>query len=596
MKHTLHSLFLALATLFPLVVSAASGIEIRKTNGEIYQLANSDIQSLTFSGANALLTSASGTSVTIGRSEIREIVPIDNVAEAYTVTYDGTSATVVNPYLLRGVTTSIQGGYVTTTNTNTSDELTFTLTGTTTDGGYEYNGSYKCTLQFDNANITSQQGAAVNILCGKRIAVVVNGSNTLKDYASGSQKAALYFKGHPEFEGSGLLTITGTAKHALSTNEYLQLKKSFGTLSILGAANDGIHAGQYFKMNGGTVNVRNVKGDGIQAEATDNADDELNGQMIINGGYIDVLCDANGTYTLSGTTVETSSVACLKSDALMTLAGGNITLKTTGKGGKGISTDGALVIGATDTEGPTIVATTTGAAVYSTGRDVSGGAKAIKADGDITIHSGTITATTSQNGGEGIESKANFVINGGTIVCNTYDDGLNATGGFTFNGGLVWSRSSNNDGIDANGTSGFTFNGGIVLSSGASAPEEGFDCDNNSFVINGGTLIGTGGATSNPTRATQPYSVQSRLSLTSNTYVSLVKADGTVICSYRVPNTLSSATVLVSSPEFQSGTSHRLVRNVTSVSNPTASYLDGAFVVGGTISGGTSTSFTPTTR
>ena len=607
------------------------GVVISKLDGEALHISNADIKSMSFADGNAVITSVSDAQLLIPRSQIRTISPVSNISTQYSVSFDGEKATVVNPYALKGITTAIDGAYVTTTNNNETEELTFALSGSTSNGGYEYNGVYKFTLNLNSVKIKSNRGAAVNILCGKRIAVVVEGENNLQDCVGGEQKACLYFKGHPEIEGSGTLNLTGNTKHAMSSKEYIQLKKKFekGTINVLSAVGDGIHAGQYFQINNGSVKIRNVKDDGIQAEATNDETDELNGQMIIKGGKIDVQCDADGVVVESSVSApayaqavaapggpgggmppggpggggwpggwdqedqETSCVACLKCDSLCTISGGTIILKATGKGGKCIKVDNDLLIGAAGSDRPVISATTTGGVVSGSGENLNGQPKAIKAYGNITIDNGQITTKTSQPGGEGIECKSYLTINGGTVVCDTYDDGINAAAKITVNGGLIWTHATNNDGMDCNGREGFEFNGGVILSSGTNAPEEGFDCDNNSFVINGGTLIGTGGATSNPTKAAQPYKTVSSQNLTANSYLSLQKQDGTVICSYKVPKTLNRATVLVSSPEFQSGTSYKLVVNSTAVTNPTESFLDGVFTLGGTLTGGTNTSFTP---
>ena len=312
------------------------------------------------------------------------------------------------------------------------------------------------------------------------------------------------------------------------------------------------------------------------------------------------LTDATQTYqgsTVTFSASESYSAAGIKADGNVTVAGGEITITSTGKGGKGINLDGTLTIGEEGSEGPTITVATTGSYISKSGygmqADIIGSPKAIKVLGNIVINSGSVTTSTKSDGGEGIESKASITINGGTAVCDTYDDAINAGTKITVNGGILWAHSTGNDGIDCNGTAGLEFNGGIVLSSGTNAPEGSFDCDQNNFTINGGTLIGTGGDASRVTSNSQPYATSSRQSITANTYLCLQKNDGSVICACKVPNSYNSATVLVSSPEFVKGTSCKLVKNATAVESPTESYLDGKFLVGGTISGGTSTTITP---
>lgn len=216
--------------------------------------------------------------------------------------------------------------------------------------------------------------------------------------------------------------------------------------------------------------------------------------------------------------------------------------------------------------------------------------KAIKGAADVVVNSGTIYAETACDGGEGLESKASMTINGGIVECNTYDDGINAATSLTFNGGYVYSHASNNDGIDSNGT--ITVNGGVVLASGTTAPEEGFDCDNNQFVVNGGILVGTGSANSSVTSASQPYATVSSVTVSQGKYLTVKDSSGNVMFSYMCPNTVSSAKVLLSSSGFTTS-SHTLMYGVTAVAGVTESYFNGVFTVGGTATGGSSKSFTP---
>jgi hypothetical protein len=73
-------------------------------------------------------------------------------------------------------------------------------------------------------------------------------------------------------------------------------------------------------------------------------------------------------------------------------------------------------------------------------------------------------------------------------------------------------------------------------------------------------------------------------------------SSGTVLFSYRCPVGVNSATVLLSSPEFTSGSKYTLVYGATAVSNPTETAFDGVFTRGGTLTGGSTTSISPATR
>ena len=249
-----------------------------------------------------------------------------------TVTWNRTQATVEKGNVL-GVDYSVEGGDVVINSTNTHNELEFVLQGSSTNGSLTYTGTYKCKFYLNNLHLISTKGAALDIQCGKRIAMILNDGtdNSLEDAPNGQQKAALYCKGHLEIEGAGSLTVIGNSKHGICTKEYLQLKKSTGNVTVNGAVSDGIHAGQYFMMNGGTVTVSGQQGDGIQAEIltldddiTPNPDKEFNGQIFVKGGTVNV--------TVAGDTRKG-----IKSDAKMTVTGGTFNITASGDGSKGIS-------------------------------------------------------------------------------------------------------------------------------------------------------------------------------------------------------------------------------------------------------------------
>jgi hypothetical protein len=353
-----------------------------------------------------------------------------------------------------------------------------------------------------------------------------------------------------------------------------------------------IKAGTYMGQGGNvTVNASGFAGRAISVD----------GNMTVTDGSYTLTCSGDGgTYTTSNNQTDGYGACGIKTDGDLALQGGTYTIRMTGKGGKGIHADGKATFGTTTGGAPNIDVATTGTVIASSGwgqsDDFIGTAKAIKIEGDIVVNDGNILAKTTSNGGEGLESKASITFNGGYTECDTYDDGINAATKITFNDGFVYSHATGNDGIDCNGSAGFECNGGVVLASGCSSPEEGFDCDNSQFVINGGVLIGTGGSTSSPTSATQPYTTQSGVQVTAGRYLSVKKADGTVLFSYRCPVSVSSATVLLSSPEFTSGSSYTLVYGATAVDGATETAFDGVFTRGGTLTGGSNKSITPKTR
>ena len=172
------------------------------------------------------------------------------------------------------------------TSTTLSEEYLYSVSGSSTNGSLVINGDYKLTVELAGLTLANPNGPAIDVECGKRIGVILKDGtiNTLSDGTGGTHKGAFYTEGHPEFEGGGTLNVTGNTKHAICAKEYLQFKKSTGSVNILGAVSDGIHCGKgkknddnsHFQINGGIITVNNAGSDCIDADDY--------GCMIIKGG------------------------------------------------------------------------------------------------------------------------------------------------------------------------------------------------------------------------------------------------------------------------------------------------------------------------
>lgn len=268
---------------------------------------------------------------------------------AIEIVYSGTTASVSIPQGVEGVTASVSGADVTILSTTTSTELVYRVSGQSDDGSLLISGSYKLQLQLAGLQLTNAHGgAAIDVECGKRIAVELMAGtvNTLAD-AEGAQKAAFYIKGHAEFEGSGTLSVTGRAKHAISSKEYMELKSSTGIINVLGAPGDGIHCGKgkqhdehnYFLMKGGTVSITNVGGDGIDSDDYGVISIE-GGALSINVGDGATGLKADSTVTISGgllsIVVAGADSEGIRARHTVNIAGGQTSIVVTGNGSKGI--------------------------------------------------------------------------------------------------------------------------------------------------------------------------------------------------------------------------------------------------------------------
>lgn len=560
------------------------------------------------------------------------------------VVYKESSAAVtVAGNVAKYLTITVSGAHVNIAQSDDLEqEITYTLSGSSTDGEFYMSGSYKATLELNGLTLTNKtpltSGAAIHIQNGKRIKVkVMDGTtNTLVDCASGSQKGAFYVKGHPEFSKSGVLNVVGNLKHAIKSGEYIELKEA--TLNVTSAQGDGINCAQYFLMKSGTININNVTDDGIQCDIDDtdtgstgetsDHEDEDSGNIYIEGGTINIntpgkaakgiksegdLFVKAGTLNITTTghgkwddeDIKTKAAACLGSDAKVVISGGTLTLTSTGAGGKGINCDAEFELSGGDV---TIV--TKGALYYHNGTtentnytgntdnvnsDYYSSSKGVKADGAVIISGGVINVSTAGKNAEGIESKTSMLISNGHVTVNSYDDGLNVGGDgsdLIISGGYVYSRAMNNDGIDGNGN--VYVKGGLVYAIGANSPEVAIDAnteEQKKLYVQGGTVIAIGGLESGA--SITGGTCKQASSMSANTWYALYD-NGNLVAAFLTPNTSTSSSG-GNRPGGSSG-SGKLV--VYTAGTPTLSsgvtvsggteYFDGAAKIGGTVSGGTS--------
>lgn len=381
--------------------------------------------------------------------------------------------------------------------------------------------------------------------------------------ASGAQSKALKSDQTITING-GNITITASGATVLETVNN-QTDPSYCSA----IATDGeVH------INGGTISITlptsNNGGRGISADR----------DIHITGGTMNITTAGSGAaYTVSGSTKDSYSSSCIKTNANLYLTGGHITCSSSGAGGKGIRADSALVIGGVGAADSLLTLNVSTSGERFT---VSGGGgwpgpggdngdycnpKAIRGDGNLTINSGVITVTCTQNneGGEGIECKSTLNINGGQLsISSNGDDAINAASRLNINGGTTYATSNRNDAIDCNGP--MYISGGFTIAAANSAPEEAFDCDNYTFGITGGTIMGTApsGMFSNPTTSA---CTQHSLKYThaGNNSIQLIRnSDNAEIVTFHIPTLSgggggpggggSSVIFTFSSPEFVQGT------------------------------------------
>ena len=316
-----------------------------------------------------------GTTVTI----LNKVYTISNIDQMYidntevtdntvNVVYENNTAKVyVAGNAARFLTVTTNGAHVKIVQSeDLADELTYTLSGNSSDGEFYLEGSFKATVALAGLTLTNPSGAPVNIQDGKRIEVSIkNGTtNTLTDSANGDQKGCFVCKGHTEFKGKGTLNIYGNSAHGIWSKEYVEIKNC--TINILAAAKDGINCNQYFMMESGALNIKGIGDDALQVSYEDDGtDEEDTGSVNINGGTLDFTVTGDGakgikaentvnmtggqlTVTQTGNLVVTgndlSYPTSVKADGDINITGGTLTIVNTAEGGKALSADGSVNI------------------------------------------------------------------------------------------------------------------------------------------------------------------------------------------------------------------------------------------------------------
>lgn len=394
-------LLLLLGLVLSLSLFAQKNLYVYKKNKSSTEYQISNIDSIYFStdGAKAYFR-VSGALTEYSVSEIDSVSFLSS--NTVYITYNGTSASVINSLANSGVNISVSGADVTVNSTITDTDVTYVLKGTSTDGMFKIYSSAKFDLYLNGLTLTNADGPAINIQSKKKanLSLVGGTSNTLTDgssYAKSSedQKGTIFSEGQIVFDGTGTLSVKSMSKHAICSDDYIEIQD--GTITIPSSSKDGIHSNDYFKMSGGTLSVT-ATGDGVECES---------GYMLISGGNL----------TSNNATADVKGLVC---DSTLTISGGTINLNISGNQSKGIKSSQNMVL-----SGGTITIVNSGTAVLTasgSGYDPSY-ATAIKCDSTISISGANIAITSTGVAGKGISSDTNINMTSGTLKITTSGSG-----------------------------------------------------------------------------------------------------------------------------------------------------------------------------
>ena len=445
--------------------------------GEVtYQFPSEQAGQMTYSSGTTL--TVMGKTFTLSEIDNMYVDETEVTDNLVSIVYAASSASVfVAGNVAQYVSPTVSGAHVTIEQTNTDavsgDEITYQLSGSTSNGSLILGGSYKCTVSLAGVTLTNPSGAAITITNSKRIQLSAkkNTVNTLTDGASGSQKACIYSKGQLQLQGNGTLNVVGKTKHGIKSASYISVKNM--TLNITSTIGDGLNCEEYMELKSGTINLSGIGDDGIQCDLggtsstgiTTDHEDEDTGNIYISGGTLTINCEY-----------------------------------------KGIKAAGDM--------------------------DISDGSISVTSNAASTSSPGP-WGSTSGSAPEAIESKGALTISGGQIYAKSSDDAINAGGNMTITGGYIFAYSTSNDGLDANGN--LYIKGGLVYAIGSTSPEMAIDANTEGgkkLYISGGTVIAVGNLESGA--SITGGTAKQTTSWTANTWYALYDGD-TLVAAFQTP-------------------------------------------------------------
>ncbi len=367
------------------------------------------------------------------------------------ITYNGANVTVVNPLAFEGVSVMVDGADVTVNAVTNTQDINFSLSGATSDGMFKIYTAKRYNLLLNGVTITNPDGPAINVQSEKKTSVILGEGtiNTLTDgpiYAeppSGEdQDGAFFSEAKLVFSGTGSLIINGFGEdqHGLCSDDEIEFNG--GIITVNSAEKDGIHANDGLIITVGAITVTS-SGDGIDGDegyltitggsvTTVNNDDDVKGiasdsSLVISGGIVNITVTGDqskgitsdfpitlsgGSITIhnsgdavlepSGSGYDPSYCTAIKSDEEINISGADITIVASGRAGKGLSSDGDIVM----TAGTLHVTSTGNGATYLNPSGVLDAyvATCLSSDGDIYITGGSVITSSSGTGGKGFSS------------------------------------------------------------------------------------------------------------------------------------------------------------------------------------------------
>ena len=434
-------------------------------------------------------------------------------AEDITIKYNGSKAKVTKN-VKDSVSVTVDGANVSIESLYKDHKLTLLLRGESNDGQLVLKTDGKAKIKLDGLNLTSQEGAPLELKNKKKVEVVAykGTQNTLTITAcndTANHKAAvIWAKGKLQLSGKGTLNVvaTGDGCRGIKTKKDITIEeltlnvttsgnnlgeKPFGFGEFPGMPNDSTMKGGFPGFPGGMPDF----GGGFPPFGNDSIEGDFGGGAPGKHKYV-------------------ASTKGIASKGKITINSGNVTVRTSTPGAEGIE-----------------------------GKE------------GVAFNGGNIDVLTPD---DAINANATIEFNGGNVIArSTGNDAVDSNP----QGGFFMPFGGNNNQADTDPA--IIIRGGTVYAwSQVGSPEEGLDCDFAPLVIEGGTIFSVGGGMgempSVPTNATakQPTVLLIGVNIVENEPVNIYDVGGKLVDTVTVPFSMRRSASLVSSPAFKLGSTY----------------------------------------
>jgi hypothetical protein len=309
-----------------------------------------------------------------------EVVIPDTLSLA--IAWDGTTATITGETDSVTITRGANESDVIITSTS-NRFMEVTLSGQTTDGSLLVYSLKPWGLVLNDVYINNADGPAINNQCGKWLYVTLpeGTNNTLTDGtvwadapmdAQGNaidQKGTFFSEGQMDFNGSGTLVVNGNARNGIASDDYAVFNEGNVTINIAATGANGLKVNDGLTILGGTltIDVKSAGGRGVKNDA----------RTTISGGTTTITTSGACKIETVDGVKDTTSCAGIKCDSLFTMTAGQLTITSTGDGGKGINCADSIQF-----QGGMLL-------VNATGGEKQGKPKGVKSDKEIVVSGGS---------------------------------------------------------------------------------------------------------------------------------------------------------------------------------------------------------------